>query len=545
MTPAQELELLRLRRAKAMAESPGVPEGRPPDPEAPGPIETYALKASEALPLGRPLRNTLGAIGLQGAKAAGVGSPGARLTKSAAAQARLLGIETGSDENAIPGPVEGYRQLRDSGDALSAAGGKENPVASVLGTGTGIGLSLLAPWLPKVKVGAGAGGRVLSQTLTGAGYGAANAAANGKADLTKGEVGQFAKDVVGVEGLQNAGRDFKDGKYGVGLLDLLGAGAVGGGLTGGAIGGAMEGARASGGLQKAVEWVKQKAINSGRKVLTNGADQLSTRNPVSENAVEEAIRSKAIRPLGTNQGTAERLGGLTDEVGEQYAKLIAALEKQGVKGPDARLVADQLLARGASLERNTLNNALPQEYLHQAESIAGKAGPQGELSLSQAENLKRSLQKQAKYGRVEETPLNEVRRDAASVIRQANEDAVAAAGASDRAVRPLASQFEPVKRRLGALLEAEGAATRGAARGATRTAGDMGLKSAAAAVAAGQPSLIAAGMASNLVKNRLPSTIASYGLSLSDILGNTAPSGKAAQMAELIKALKRMDEEKK
>lgn len=511
-----------------------------------GAAETFGHRTVAALPLGTQIKNALGALWLQSAKMGGVGKPGVRLTSEAAAEAKARGMSEAT-ESSIPGLAEGYGQLRDTAAARDAAGARQNHNAALAGTGFGTALALLAPGLPKVSVGSGALGRVASSALTGGAYGTVNGAANSKGDLLKGEVGQVLSDAVGLDGLKRSYGAAKEGRPVAALLDLLGSGGIGGTIGGGVTGGLMEGARATGVPQAVAGWVKGAALDKGRKVLTNGADQLSTRNAVPDAAVEEAIRSGAIKPMGTNQGAADRLGKLTEQVGDEYGRVVSELEARGVSGPDAKALADQLVGKGAALERNTMNDALPREYLDSAEKLIGKAGPNGKLGLTQGEDLKRSLQRMAKYGRVEETPLNEVRKDIASVVRQANENAISGAAKANPALEPLASQFEPVKRRLGNLLEAESAAQRGAARGAQRGAGsDFGIKASAAAVASGQPGLIPAAMASNFARARLPSTLASGGLTLADLLGGVpGRGGKEGQVAELLSNLLQDDDEQR
>lgn len=509
--------------------------------------ETFLNKAGEALPAGRPLSMALATLFGQGAKALGVGSPGARLTPQAQAEldagagdiapAERTALRAGP-RNALPGVLEMYRQLRDRAAERTAAGEEQNRLAGKAGTVFGTGLSIAAPFLPKASAGSGAAGRILSNALTGAGYGVVNGATNGRADLTKGEVGQFLKDAAGSEGLTQAAEDAKAGKYGRAALDVASSGGIGGGLTGGALGAVGEGVRAA--ARPLAESIKAGALSQGRRALLSGADSLSRRTPVADAAVEEAIRSGAMPAFSNTKGILKRLGGVVEEADQQRQSIIGALEAKGVKGPDARAVADQLVTKGAAVERNTLNNALPAKYLEQADNLLGKAGPNGELGLTQAEKLKGSAQDLAKYGKFEETPLNEVNRDIAATIRQANEDAIAKAAqasSGDTELQALNSQFVPAKQRLGNLLQAEEAATRGASREANR--GHFGLKQTmhgAAAIASGHGLLAAPlAMGSHFLQTRAPSAVANYGLSLADILRGapqvTAPaSGKLMEL---------------
>lgn len=99
-------------------------------------------------------------------------------------------------------------------------------------------------------------------------------------------------------------------------------------------------------------------------------------------------------------------------------------------------------------------------------------GPQQpNLGLMQAERVKRALQEEAKYGRIEDTPLNEAKKQIAAVYRKAIEDQVENAGLQAQKGSELAQlteEFLPVKRTLSLTKEAEEAARLGAARSGNR-----------------------------------------------------------------------------
>jgi hypothetical protein len=493
------------------AGAPGEPQAQPVTydqlvkagavvPPEVGPKETYVNDTVNTLPLGRLITDSVGTAVMQGAKLLGTGTPSAKLTPQAQADLQKMGEHYDPNANGIPGVMDTYRSIRDTRALRTEAGEDQNPVAAAFGKGTGIALSVMAP-LPKVAVGANAttkagmiAGRVMSAGLNGAGYGALSGLTDGKADLTRDQYADAVTDT------------------------LLGGGV--GGTTGVVLGGATELARPlAGALAK---W----GIRMGRRVLTNGADSLSTRKPVSDEAVRTAIEDGGIRPFSTTEKTLDRLDALTERQGQLYGHLVNELEKRGVQGPEAAKVADELVRKGAGLERNTMNDALSQEYLDRALQLVGKAKPNPNLNLSQAEEMKRSLQELARYGRVEETPMNEVRRDIASVVRQANEDAIS--DAAQRAgpqseVSELGEYFVPVKQHLGALIEARDAAQRGAARAAQRSAIGLPEKIAiAGGVATGNPAVLMGGPAvaagGAFLKNRLPSAVASYSLGLSNAL---------------------------
>lgn len=503
-----------------------------------GGFETFANSGANALPLGKQLVDALSTAALAALRP----GHGARLTPAARAEAQRLGVDL-PEEASTPGPLDTYRALRDEREARTAAGEAQNRGTALLGKGVGIGASIFAPWLPKVTVGSGVAGRIASNALTGGAYGVVNGVANGRADLTRGELGQALLDAIGTEGLKRAYADAKAGHYGRAALDTMGAGGIGGFLTGGLLGTALEAGRAA--LSPFSGAARNAAISAGRKVLTNGADSLSTRAELPEHVVETAIREGAIVPGGTNAGAFERLDPLVDKAAEKYRDIVAALEAKGAPGPQAQSVADHLLGRAASLERNTMIDQIPQEYLDTAMKVLGKADPAtGRLGLSQGEQLKSSLYKLAKYGRVGPEPvLAPTRRDIASIFKNANEQAIDrwAEGAGDQA-QQVADEFVPAKQKLGALLEAQGAARRGYARGAQRSHfGPMEIAAGLSEVAAGHPmTAVPATLGMKLLRGRGPSTTAAYGLRLSDALAPTAANnaGTLGKGAALLQALK-------
>lgn len=535
-----EMQAYLAAKAKGDKVEPGVWARMMSKPSAiPGKGETFVNKTVDALPAGRLLTNALSALALRTGKALGAGSyeHAAQLTPEAAAEAQAHGIpNTVPDQsNPLGDTVDLYRNARGTFAQRTAAGSEANPWSSGLGTAFGTGLSLAAP-LPKVAVGSGATGRVLSNALTAGGYGALNGFANGKGDLSRGDIKQTLNDTLGIDGLRRAGQDFGAGNYGHAALDVMGAGGIGGALTGGAIGAGMEGLRAA--ASPLAGAVKEFALNTGRRVLTNGADSLSKRAPVRASAVEEAIRSGAMPAFSNTKSVLGRLNGLTDEVGDQYGQVVSGLESQGARGPAPRAVADPLMTKAAALELETgANKAIPNAYLEEAANAHNVAMGQPTLGLTQSENIKRALQEEAKkagaYGMTQDTALAEAKADLASHYRQANEDAIdqfAKANPSNPEIQQLAGDFVPVKQRLGNLIEAQSAATRGAARVAQR--GHFGLKEtahAAAAVASGHPGLaLPVALVSSFAKNRLPSALASGGLSLADLLAGSPAASPAS-----------------
>lgn len=491
------------------------------DLPAVGAGETLLRRSTSALPLGKPVVDTISAGIVQALRP----GPGAELTPQARAELEAMG-ETPAAE---PGYWDTYRDIRDTGAIREAAGSDQHPLAAGAGTITGVGLSLLAP-LPKVKVGTGTAGRIGSAALTGGAYQALNSGVASQADLTRGEWGQFSKDVVGVTGLEEARKELAQGHIGRATLKAMGAGLIGGLATGGTLGTVTELARKP--LGDAMNKV---AAAQGRRVLLNGADQLSTRKPVPDDVVLAAIDEGGIIPLGTTRGAAARLEGKADKIGAQYGQLLAKLEERGVRGPVAQEVADELLRRGAALERNTMIDQLPAEYLEQAEKIVGKAAPSPTLGLTQAEQLKRSLQKLAKssYERLEPPEIADVRRDIASVVRQANEDAVMSAAGSNSQTAGLAEQFVPMKERLGKVISAEEAAQRGAARVAQRKSGAMpSALESMVAVGSGHPEVALIKPVLGALNSRGTSTIAAGARGFAKALEAPTAPAAAARLAQ-------------
>lgn len=280
-------------------------------------------------------------------------------------------------------------------------------------------------------------------------------------------------------------------------------------------------------------------INRGRRVLLNGADSLSNRRPLADASVREAIESGGIVPFGTTKGAAKRLDQIAERQGAEYGRIVAELEARGVKGPDATRLADRIVASAAESEPGTMIDAVPAAYLDEAVRVSGKAGKDSRLGLTQSESLKRSLQTKAKYGKLEETPLNEARRDIARIFREANEEEIASSGALDRmtggdaGIADLAERFVPVKQRLGRLMDASEAADRGAARVSQRGAFDLTENALAGAGAATMnPVLPAAALGKNLLRTRGTSALAVGSLKLGDQLrALTTPGGQRSALS--------------
>ncbi|AAK94392.1 virion structural protein [Myxococcus phage Mx8] len=332
-------------------------------------------------------------------------------------------------------------------------------------------------------------------------------------------------------GLGDSNADLSRGEYDRAILDTALGGATG--AAGGAVGYGV------GQAAPVVARVLQRALrntaqSTGRRVLTSGADQLSKRAELPAEVVQEALDTGAIVPWGTTAGAFKRLESAAADTGDVYGAIVEDLAKEGVVGPNARGLMDELLAEAKKLDLTEMNPALPQEYRTVANKLSDMSelaearglAPTNRFALSQIEDIKRSLQDKAQYGRYEETPLNKVRKGIAATVRRHTEDAIAeqSARSTNPNVQQAAEAFEPVKQRLSRLIGAREAARRGTAREAQRIGGASGpsafdvANAATATGSTGAPAMLAA-MAGRVWKERGPSTIASVSDALSTGFG--------------------------
>jgi hypothetical protein len=368
-----------------------------------------------------------------------------------------------------------YHENRDAVRAALDADQKEHPVAAFAGDVAGGAVDAAA--LP-----AGAGATLLRALATGAGLGGANA--------------------LGASKEETAGGMAKDAALGAGVGAAFGGG----------------GKLAIDALPGLAAKARDVAVSQGRRVLTGGANPLAVKQPLSEEAVLEAFKQGAIKPLSNVRTANAVLEKSREDLGQQYAQILEQLEAKGVTGPQAQQLAHDLLAESQTLSANSLNSPKPALFQGTAEELAGKpVDAQGRLGLMQAENMKRTLQREATYGNVTDKLGNEAKKDIASRMRAAIEDEVAAqAGKAPQE----SAAFEPVKDQLSRVIEASNAAQKGAAQYERRAA--LGLPEyimGAGELASGHPLRGAATLGiTKLLRSRMASTNAVGAKKTADIL---------------------------
>jgi len=287
--------------------------------------------------------------------------------------------------------------------------------------------------------------------------------------------------------------------------------------TAGGLAGAALGKAAPAALRAAGRAAEKSAAKWGLRTLLGGADQLRGGvRKIPDEVALAAIREGGIVPFGTTQGALERLTSKREAVGATYGEIIDALERAGVQGPDARILARDLVIRSAELRPQTMIEAVPELYVRAGEQAVEKArlgqqaglGRRGRLGLGQAESLKRSLQEPVAYEVIDSKAINEARKEIASMMREANERAIMEAASSPTAtpeVVEAAESFIPTKQRLGRLIQASEAAERGVAAASRRGMGP-GVLEMTAATTTGSPAPLFGRAALNIARGRGPST---------------------------------------
>lgn len=441
----------------------------------------------------------------------------------------LLGIETRyRDPLSAKGALDTYREARGGNRAIDKAAKARSPYA--------YGGS---EFLAGMAVPAGGAAKTIGQAAKlGGAMGAIGGSGGSEADLTKGELGRY-------------------------LFDVNASGALG--VLGGPV---------AYGIGKAVPYVARGVGNAlrgagnriGRYVLERGSRKAGY-EPLSEEAVEEAMREGAIVPLGTTSGAAQRLERATDDWGNVYDADMREMQRLGVEGPIATDAAGALIKRGNEVFTGTggarvgaADTAVRKIYRDKAgdllEMFGDRAGEKMQrlpapgqrgrpfaspktlrIPLTVAETIKRTIGERAKFGKLEETLENEARRDMYRILKEMNEEAVseAAERAGPGEIADRAAAFVPLKQKLGRLIEAREAALRGSAK-ASREPPGPGLKElgTSAMVSPDGGTAIGLAMLLRLARERAPSTAAT-GLraagAIPTYLGNAA-ARRPVQVAE-------------
>lgn len=275
----------------------------------------------------------------------------------------------------------------------------------------------------------------------------------------------------------------------------------------------------------------------GRRVLNGGATPLTVKQPVSDEAIDAAREAGAFHFPWTTRSASGAMDAAREETGAEYARIVKQLEDAGVTGPDVQQLAQQYMAKSGTAQANTLNPAVPAVYSSAGKQLEQQAAP---LGLTQAENMKRSLQGMAKssYQKLDPTEVGEAHEDAASMLRRAIEDSIGQQAQATRAARrnpalqEAADAFVPVKEKLGPIIEASNAATRGAAMADRRQAFSLTDMLAATAGAHGGPLEAAgAGVASKLMRSIGPSMATGASKRLAEMLAGAGqlPAAVPAQ----------------
>jgi hypothetical protein len=281
-------------------------------------------------------------------------------------------------------------------------------------------------------------------------------------------------------------------------------------------------------------FLQNRAVSQGTKALLSGTDVSTRKLAPKAGDVLEALRMPpeggvpAILPFGTATGASQRLERMAADRGEVYASILTELERAGVTGPDAAVLARELADEAARRRpRVGANEAVPNAYQAEADKLASLADDGPHLGLTQAEDIKRALQEEPEYDLVQNNPVNRAKEDIARRVRLAIEQSVEDGTSSappDSPLRELGENFVPVKQQLGRTIGARDAAKIGAARSQRRRGGPNFM--AATAMGASDPlDAYAKGAGWSILSERLPSTFASSsyaGSRLADALATPA-----------------------
>ncbi|HET9554351.1 MAG TPA: hypothetical protein VFP50_15420 [Anaeromyxobacteraceae bacterium] len=463
-----------------------------------------------------------------------------------------------------------YRSSRDSARREDQTAREAHPLA-YLGGMVGGGAAT-APLLP-----GGAAKTAGQAAVQGAKLGAAAGLGGSGADLTEGEVGQALGDTAlgGALGAAVGAGTYYLPKLvpaalqkGSELLDRLGLSQARRALRGGAgeiaatkpvsdaaVRRALEeGAiRFGGTTQGAAERLADLLDNAGGdyRAAVEALEKAGVVGPAKETLVA-ALQARANGEAANSLGS--RVPGYFAALARKAEELPASARLAGEVGvvpPRPAGAVSEALARrvadavpeGPNLQMGDLGEVIeaaprPAPSLPTKPPSVGPAGgysevgevierPVERLGLTQAENIKRSLQDAARkeYTRIGgNTDLGQAKKEAAALLRQAVEDAVdQQAGKAPEA----AAAFQPAKQRTGELIEALNAAEKGAARYANRKT--IGLQDAVAMAGHASPS----GKVGSLLLSLLNKSRGASSAAVAANLGSRALGGVAELLPRL------------
>lgn len=374
-------------------------------------------------------------------------------------------------------PTEIYKEARTENRHLRKLGSEQNPWTSALGTGLGVGASVLA--LPTI------------------GTGLAGAATTGMAYGTLAGLGASEADLLGAaEGKKDMAQE---------AAQLVLDGSVGG------LGGAAFGAGGHAlvkGAGRAASWVGGKLQTLARRRAADVAHpMLKDARILGQEGIdemgEELLKRGAVRFGDSAESLANRLGPIREKAGQEVGDAVAGLDasraQQGIVGLDrAALVAKLRREVLAPLQRFPAQRGIAQRIAEEIDQIeAFEAGKP--LTYGAMEALKRSMDDLAKFDQATPAPVTRAFQHLRGALGGHTEDAA-------RAMDPArAAQFTAAKESFGNLAPAEKIASDYAKRmQANRTVSpsDYGVGAAVGVAQNSGPSGLIAALAHKLVRER-------------------------------------------
>lgn len=327
--------------------------------------------------------------------------------------------------------LDAYRRERDAAREEQRASRDSSPKLALAGEMAG---AVLAPG-PKGQAAKGVTARAAQMALQGAKVGGLYGAGASEADLTKGEIIPFLRDV--------------------------GAGSALGGVGGAVFGAGMAKLQpflAKLAQKRAIQALRpsEAALKTLEKSSPRG-DPTQAARQIGQRALDEGV----VVPFGTAEGAAKRVASKLDETGELQGAMLQAIADQA---PQARIsmpaVASKLEDAAARAKLSTATAPMAGHLANQSKVARNVAlerlkqlGPERDyLTLLEAEAEKRALQDKVReaggYALARGSPATKAKEQAASIWRQAVEDE------AEKHVGPeMAGQWQTLKKRFGDLSE--------------------------------------------------------------------------------------------